>query len=51
MEQIIKETPNNKATGPTKISNEMLKHLGPKAKTLLLTILNNCITLQDIPKA
>ena len=51
MDEIIKEAPCNKATGPTKISNEMLKHLDLKAKSLLLKILNDCITLQDISKA
>ncbi|CAG8831217.1 10076_t:CDS:1, partial [Cetraspora pellucida] len=34
LENIIKEAPNTKATGPSKISNEMLKHLGPQAKLM-----------------
>ncbi|CAG8622346.1 22699_t:CDS:1, partial [Racocetra persica] len=29
LETTIKEAPNIKATGLSKISNEMLKHLGP----------------------
>ncbi|CAG8743487.1 11446_t:CDS:1, partial [Ambispora leptoticha] len=47
LEIIIKEAPNTKATGPSKISNEMLKHLGPQAKATILNLLNNCLTLYD----
>ncbi|CAG8851188.1 13780_t:CDS:1, partial [Racocetra persica] len=41
LETTIKEAPNTKATEPSRISNEMLKHLGPQAKTTILDILNN----------
>ncbi|CAG8810459.1 21372_t:CDS:1, partial [Racocetra persica] len=41
LETIIKEAPNTKATKPLRILNEMLKHLGPRAKTTILDILNN----------
>ncbi|CAG8812395.1 32906_t:CDS:1, partial [Racocetra persica] len=41
LEITIKKAPNTKATGPSRISNEMLKHLGPRAKTTILDILNN----------
>ncbi|CAG8792972.1 23444_t:CDS:1, partial [Racocetra persica] len=37
----IKEALNIKTTEPSRISNEMLKHLGPRAKTTILDILNN----------
>ncbi|CAG8762341.1 5208_t:CDS:1, partial [Ambispora leptoticha] len=43
----IKEAPNNKATGPQNISNEMLKHLDPTALLLLLNIFNACLELQQ----
>jgi len=29
--QLLKTLPNDKAPGPSKVSNEMLKHLGPKS--------------------
>ncbi|CAG8780112.1 746_t:CDS:2, partial [Racocetra persica] len=41
LETTIKEAPNTKATEPSRISNEILKHLGPRAKTTILDILNN----------
>ncbi|CAG8765680.1 27823_t:CDS:1, partial [Racocetra persica] len=41
LETTIKEAPNIKATRPSRISNKMLKHLGPQAKTTILDILNN----------
>ncbi|CAG8820103.1 31735_t:CDS:1, partial [Racocetra persica] len=49
LETTIKEAPNTKATRPSKISNKMLKHLDPRAKTTILDILNNCLSLHDIP--
>src|SRR5260364_392214 len=50
LEKTLSKTPNNKATGPQNISNEMLKHLNTYAKNTLLKILNACIDLQMIPK-
>ncbi|CAG8728917.1 4471_t:CDS:1, partial [Ambispora leptoticha] len=47
LETIIKEAPNTKATRPSKISNEMLKHLGLQAKATILDLLNNCLTLYN----
>ncbi|CAG8742098.1 1950_t:CDS:1, partial [Ambispora leptoticha] len=47
LETIIKETPNTKATGPSKISNEMLKHLDLQAKAIILNLLNNYLILHD----
>ncbi|CAG8825774.1 2642_t:CDS:1, partial [Racocetra persica] len=41
LETTIKKAPNTKTTGPSRISNEILKHLDPRAKTTILDILNN----------
>ncbi|CAG8752034.1 21137_t:CDS:1, partial [Racocetra persica] len=41
LETTIKEIPNIKTIGLSRISNEMLKHLGSRAKTTILDILNN----------
>ena len=40
MDRAIKLLPNRKSPGPDNISNEMIKHLGPKAKEVLLTFIN-----------
>ncbi|CAG8857259.1 16597_t:CDS:2, partial [Gigaspora margarita] len=34
IDALIKDAPIKKATGPSQISNEMLKHIGPKVKQL-----------------
>ena len=49
LEKVVKEAPNNKATGPQGIANEMLKKLGSKAKNRFLRILNACLKLKTIP--
>ncbi|GBC53526.2 hypothetical protein RIR_jg19251.t1 [Rhizophagus irregularis DAOM 181602=DAOM 197198] len=41
--------PNNKASGPSKISYEMLKHLTGEAFTLSLVLANACLINGDIP--
>ena len=46
---IIKQLPNEKATGPSLISNEMLKHLGPVAQEFLWKFICKCISFNDIP--
>ena len=46
----IKASPINKATGPLRISNKMLKHLPPIALSYLLNILNSCLELEITPK-
>ncbi|CAG8757960.1 41635_t:CDS:2, partial [Gigaspora margarita] len=51
LEKTLSETPNNKATGPQNISNEMLKHFNTYAKNTFLKILNACIDLQIILKS
>ena len=40
MDRAIKKLANRKSPGPDNITNEMIKHLGPKAKTVLLTFIN-----------
>jgi hypothetical protein len=49
LEKTLKEAPNNKATGPQGIANEMLKNLKSGAKNRLLKILNACLRLKTIP--
>ena len=46
---IINSLPNDKASGPSGISNEMLKHLGPIAHKALWKIAKSCLILGDIP--
>ncbi|GET62832.1 RNA-directed DNA polymerase from mobile element jockey-like [Rhizophagus irregularis DAOM 181602=DAOM 197198] len=41
--------PNNKASGPSKISYEMLKHLTGEAFNLSLILANACLNQGDIP--
>ena len=47
--ETIKSLANNKASGPSNISNEMLKGLGPVASNALLIIANIGIKIGDIP--
>ncbi|RIB10956.1 hypothetical protein C2G38_2204734 [Gigaspora rosea] len=51
VDAIIKESPLKKATGPSQILNEMLKHIGTKAKKIIIDIFNACLRLKTIPKA
>ncbi|CAB5381917.1 unnamed protein product [Rhizophagus irregularis] len=46
---IINSMPNNKASGPSKISYEMLKHLTGEAFNLSLVLANACLIHGDIP--
>ncbi|EXX51243.1 hypothetical protein RirG_263560 [Rhizophagus irregularis DAOM 197198w] len=46
---VISSMPNNKASGPSKISYEMLKHLSGKALTFSLLLANTCLLRGDIP--
>ncbi|GBC05507.1 hypothetical protein RclHR1_06260013 [Rhizophagus clarus] len=41
--------PNGKAPGPSMITYEMLKHLGPAANALLLILICKCFASADIP--
>jgi hypothetical protein len=40
---IIKHLPNDKAPGPSRISNKLLKHLGPLANKFLYKIISACL--------
>ena len=46
----INIAPTKKATGPSGIANEMIKHLPNIAKTSLLQIFNACLSLEKTPK-
>ncbi|CAB4394212.1 unnamed protein product [Rhizophagus irregularis] len=46
---IINSMPNNKASGPSKISYEMIKHLTGEAFNLSLVLANACLIHGDIP--
>ncbi|EXX65045.1 reverse transcriptase family protein [Rhizophagus irregularis DAOM 181602=DAOM 197198] len=41
--------PNNKASGPSKISYEMIKHLSGEALDFSLLLANTCLSRGDIP--
>ncbi|EXX58079.1 hypothetical protein RirG_201210 [Rhizophagus irregularis DAOM 197198w] len=45
----ISSMPNDKASGPSMISYEMLKHLGPSASTLLFNLICACLSEANIP--
>jgi len=46
---IVKESPNNKASGPSGITYELIKHLGTTMQKSLLHLINACIRLSVIP--
>ncbi|GBC19596.1 hypothetical protein RIR_jg41862.t1 [Rhizophagus irregularis DAOM 181602=DAOM 197198] len=46
---VISSMPNNKASGPSKISYEMIKHLSGEALDFSLLLANNCLSCGDIP--
>jgi ribonuclease HI len=50
LEYAISRLDNKKAPGPDKIHTEFLKHLGPKAKKLLLAVINSSWT-KEIPSS
>ncbi|GBB92834.1 hypothetical protein RclHR1_20620005 [Rhizophagus clarus] len=45
----VSSMPNGKAPGPSMITYEMLKHLGPTTNSLLLILIHACFALADIP--
>ncbi|CAJ0827291.1 5476_t:CDS:2, partial [Entrophospora sp. SA101] len=47
--QVITTLPNNKATGPSKISNEMIKHLGKNFGRCLWKLISACFEMNEIP--
>ncbi|GET56141.1 RNA-directed DNA polymerase from mobile element jockey-like [Rhizophagus irregularis DAOM 181602=DAOM 197198] len=46
---VISSMPNNKASGPSKISYEMIKHLSSEALDFSLLLANTCLSRGDIP--
>ncbi|GBC19748.2 hypothetical protein GLOIN_2v1770668 [Rhizophagus irregularis DAOM 181602=DAOM 197198] len=46
---IVSSTPNGKASGPSMITYEMLKHLGTRTSALLLILIQACLSKADIP--
>ena len=46
----IRSLPNDKAAGPSNISNEMLKHLGVHTNHALWQLARMCFTMTDIPQ-
>ena len=49
MERVIQDSKNNKASGEDDIPYEFIKHLGQKAKDLLLNLYNRCWDGEGIP--
>ena len=45
--EVISSLPNHKAIRPSKISNDMLKHLGPSAMNKLWIMISYCINTGD----
>src|SRR4051812_26170741 len=45
----IQLLPNGKATGPSKISYEMIKHLSIEMKTIIKDLMTDCFRLRQIP--
>ncbi|GET54687.1 ribonuclease HI, putative [Rhizophagus irregularis DAOM 181602=DAOM 197198] len=45
----VSSTPNGKASGPSMITYEMLKHLGTRTSALLLILIQACLSNADIP--
>ena len=51
MNDVLKNLRDRKSPGPDKISNEMLKNLGDKAKQKLLKIFNQSWKLGSVPQS
>ncbi|GET55071.1 RNA-directed DNA polymerase from mobile element jockey-like [Rhizophagus irregularis DAOM 181602=DAOM 197198] len=45
----VSTMPNDKAPGPSMITYEMLKHLGPTTSALVLILVQSCLRTADIP--
>ena len=50
-EEALNTLKEKKSPGPDKVTNEMLQHLGERAKTKLLAIFNNSWTTGHVPQA
>lgn len=46
---VLRTLPNNKAAGPSGITNEMIAHLGDRLQRLLWKLICMCFTIGDIP--
>ncbi|PVD27012.1 hypothetical protein C0Q70_12162 [Pomacea canaliculata] len=49
-EEAVKTLSQKKSPGPDKVTNEMLQHLGPRAKTKLLDLFNNSWNSGHVPQ-
>ncbi|GBC00803.1 hypothetical protein RclHR1_03980019 [Rhizophagus clarus] len=47
--KVIIDLPKEKASGPSKIFNELLQHMGPNMFKFTLQLANLCLTTGDIP--
>ena len=47
---IVSHLANGKAPGPSGVSNEMIKHVGPKMSKAIWQLVRLCCIYQDIPK-
>ena len=47
--QVLHSLPNKKASGPSGVSNEMLKHLGSSMNAALYQLVRLCFIHNDIP--
>ena len=50
LEKALAQLKNKQAPGPDKVSNDMLKYLGPQAKKKLLKFFNASWKTSNIPK-
>ena len=48
---VLRQLPKSKAAGTTKITNEMLQHLGSDANEILWKFVSACLRLNQIPNA
>ena len=51
LEEVLKTLKDKKSSGPSKITNEMLKHCDTKAKSKLLGIFNNSWKTVHVPQS
>ena len=49
--ETIDSSPLHKATSPSGISNEMIRHLPISAKQILLLIFNTCLMMEKTPSS
>ena len=49
--QIISDLPTNKASGPSTITYESVKHIGPLCHSIIMKLLNVCLHTTFIPNS